>query len=332
MAVEETEIVYKVKECIQEMFGLDIYYKVVGDVADSLYDGVLQLNGTSFACVLIKKVTSYNVNTVITQCFKIQSMQTLPVLLIAGEMSTSIMRHLHEMGIHVMDAAGNCYIQTGGLMMFCQGKRNDIPKEKDTLSFKEPGLKVMFHILSGPQKVNESFREIQSQTGVGLATINKLFTSLKQNGYLFNTDKGRFLKKQGRLLAIFVDNYCRMMKPKSLMTTMKFLPEARERWMEAELPHGMQWGGEPGAFVHDKYLIPEVWDIYSSVSSQELIHARIAVPARDGEIRIYRKFWVEENEKTVPALIIYADLMGSGDSRCIEAAQRILNNELSYLR
>lgn len=91
-------------------------------------------------------------------------------------------------------------------------------------------------------------------------------------------------------------------------------------------------GGEPGAFVHDKYLIPEVWDIYSSVSSQELIHARIAVPARDGEIRIYRKFWVEENEKTVPALIIYADLMGSGDSRCIEAAQRILNNELSYLR
>ena len=49
-----------------------------------------------------------------------------------------------------------------------------------------------------------------------------------------------------------------------------------------------------------------------------------------GEVYIYQKFWKSENTSTiVPALLIYADLMGSGNSRCIEAAKRILDNELS---
>ena len=34
------------------------------------------------------------------------------------------------------------------------------------------------------------------------------------------------------------------------------------------------------------------------------------------------------DDRTVPAILIYADLMGSGNSRCLEAAQRILRNEL----
>ena len=181
--------------------------------------------------------------------------------------------------------------------------------------------------------MNLPFREIQAQTGVGLATINKLFTSLKQNGYLFSSSKGRHLKKLDGLLAVFVDNYCRVIKPKALMATMTFLPNGREQWMEKALPQGMQWGGEPGAYMRDRYLYPEVWDVYSSVPSAKLISDRVAIPARDGEIHVYRKFWMDDpEEKTAPALIIYADLMGSGDSRCIESAQRIFEHELSYLR
>ena len=37
-------------------------------------------------------------------------------------------------------------------------------------------------------------------------------------------------------------------------------------------------------------------------------------------------------DTTVPAILIYADLMGSGNSRNIEAAQRILEHELQYLQ
>jgi len=331
MDIDKAEILENAKKSIQEIFEMDVRHINGRTGKDCLFDGVLQMNDVSFACLLVRTVSRYNMNTVISQCMKIKGGQDLPVLLIAEEMSAGIMRQLHKVGIQAMDAAGNCYIKAGSLMVFCQGKKGDVVKAKETLSFKEPGVKVLYFILANPGNVNKPFREIQAHTGVGLATINKLFTSLKQSGYLFTSAKGRHLKKLDGLLAIFVDNYCRIIKPKAFVTTMKFLPGGRERWLETELPHGMQWGGEPGAYVRDGYLVPEVWDVYSSAASQELVRERIAIPARDGEIRVYRKFWMEE-ENTAPALIIYADLMGSGDSRCIEAAQRVMNNELSYLR
>jgi len=332
MDIEIAEIIGTTKSSLHGMFDLDVQYRSGGAGRSGLFDGVLSIGDVSFACVLVQKMSQYNVNMVTSQCIRAKAMQKLPVLLLTGEMSAGMMRQMHDAGIQVMDAAGNCYIQAGGLMMFCQGQKGNLFKDKEVLSFKEPGLKVLYHILMNPKNVNLPFREIQAQTGVGLATINKLFGSLKQNGYLFTSSSGRHLKKMEGLLSIFVDNYCRVMKPKALMTTMKFMPNGRERWQEIGLPQGMQWGGEPGAYIKDGFLIPEVWDVYSTVASQELIRSRIAVPAQDGEIRVYRKFWLEEEEKAAPALIIYADLMGSGDSRCIEAAQRILNNELSYLR
>lgn len=330
---EETEIVSNACENLKQIFELKTKFLPRSGRVENQLDGILQLGPMKFACVIVQKVTPSNVNLIYKKCEEVKCLQELPVLLLTGELSASMMQQLHQDGIPVLDAAGNCYIQFEGLMMFCQGRKSDLAASKEVLSFKESGLKVLYFILSDINNVNMPFREIQAQTGVGLATINKLFTSLKQNGYLFSSSKGRHLKKMDGLLAIFVDNYCRVIKPKALMATMNFLPGTREKWLEKKLPQGMQWGGEPGAFVRDKYLHPELWDIYSSVASAKLITDRVAIPAPDGEIRVYRKFWMDElDEKTAPALIIYADLMGSGDSRCIEAAQRILDHELSYLR
>lgn len=329
---EVTEIGNQACENIQKMFELKAKF-LPHAKGDKLQDGGLLLGDVRFACVFKSKVTSYNVNAIYRVCQELVHQQDFPVLLLAGEISAGLMSQLHQDGINVLDAAGNCYIRQEGLMMFCQGRKSELTTGKEILSFKEPGLKVLFFILSDLNNVNMPFRDIQAQTGVGLATINKLFTSLKQNGYLFSSSKGRHLKKLDGLLAIFVDNYCRVIKPKALMATMSFVPGIRDTWEKTLLPQGMQWGGEPGAFVRDRYLLPELWDVYSSVASAKLITDHIAVPTRDGEIRVYRKFWMDDlSEKTAPALIIYADLMGSGDSRCIEAAQRILDHELSYLR
>lgn len=329
---KKTEIVSKACESIEELFGVKAHFTPL-DSKNNVTDGTLQLCSVKFACIIKQQVTSYSINSIYRQYGDIINHQDLPVLLVAGEISTRLMQQLYQDGIQVLDAAGNCYIRQNELMMFCQGKKCEITKTKEILSFKEPGLKVLYYILCDPQRINMPFREIQAQTGVGLATINKLFTSLKQNGYLFSSSKGRHLKKLDGLLAIFVDNYCRVIKPKALMATLNFLPGKRDSWLETLLPQGMQWGGEPGAYIRDRYLHPETWDVYSSVASAKLVTDRIAIPARDGEIRVYRKFWMDEqDEKTAPALIIYADLMGSGDSRCIEAAQRILEHELPYLR
>ena len=54
------------------------------------------------------------------------------------------------------------------------------------------------------------------------------------------------------------------------------------------------------------------------------------LPKEGGEIKIYQKFWLEKSETgIVPPLLIYADLMGSGNSRCIEIAKIIYDYEFS---
>lgn len=47
-------------------------------------------------------------------------------------------------------------------------------------------------------------------------------------------------------------------------------------------------------------------------------------------MRVYQKFWTDNSmSNIVPKLLIYADLMGSGDSRCLEAANKLYDDENS---
>ena len=89
--------------------------------------------------------------------------------------------------------------------------------------------------------------------------------------------------------------------------------------------------GEPAANMRDGYLYPDCFTIYGG-STGVLVKAGLRVD-EDGEIFVYNKFWKKiDLDTTVPAILIYADLMGSGNSRNIEAAQRILEHELQYLQ
>jgi hypothetical protein len=79
-------------------------------------------------------------------------------------------------------------------------------------------------------------------------------------------------------------------------------------------------------------LLPEIFTIYSNRNVGELVKAGFR-PKDDGEIFVYQKFWVNTSvQKTVPPLLIYADLMGSVISLNIETAQIILENELQYIK
>ncbi len=51
------------------------------------------------------------------------------------------------------------------------------------------------------------------------------------------------------------------------------------------------------------------------------------LPDDQGNVWIYRQFWKEEliptQNKTAPALLVYSDLIASGNERNIETAQKI---------
>ena len=108
--------------------------------------------------------------------------------------------------------------------------------------------------------------------------------------------------------------------------------EKRKNWKEMTLPDGMIWGGEPAAALTEGFLTPGEFTVYTDVSAATLMKTGAVIPDTDGDITVYEKFWTGEETKNVtPAILTYADLMDTANGRCIEAAQKIKENELKYL-
>jgi hypothetical protein len=96
------------------------------------------------------------------------------------------------------------------------------------------------------------------------------------------------------------------------------------------------WGGEPGAAIITNQIKPGFFTIYTNGNWQNIAKELKLIPDEQGEIEILGTFWdtsvCDTQNKTVPALLIYADLISSGYERNIQIANEILENELQYIK
>lgn len=123
--------------------------------------------------------------------------------------------------------------------------------------------------------------------------------------------------------------YNQTLKPKLFLKKMTLASQDRiNNWKNTILPHNACWGGESGANLIDGFLTPEILTIYTDGDSEEIIKTSRLFPSSVGEILVYKKFWYGHDEDHVaPKILIYADLMGTANSRCLEAAKRFFSNE-----
>ena len=241
--------------------------------------------------------------------------------------------------INILDCAGNFNIQyqlKNGNIVLMLANKGEKPVEDTTAKaypiFLEKGLKVIFYLLLDKQNVARPYREIMDATGVAIGTVKNVIDGLIYQQFVRVEKNKRFLTNTDRLLMLWATNYGLNLKPKLFQTRFAFRDEERRRnWKHLELPDGMLWGGEPAAALNDGFIAPGEFNVYADVPAATLMKTGAVVPAVDGEIAVYQKFWKVADAKTIPALLIYADLMDTANGRCIEAAQKIKDNELKYL-
>lgn len=299
------------------------------------YIPTVRVMGIDFRCEIRSNVTTATMATIVESVQQLSFAEKSPVLLIGKYISPKVMDELAEIGINSLDCAGNCnirYTKNQSTIFFIRnkGEKNQYNKEKAYPMFQEAGIKVIFYLLQDKDNVDKPYREIQQVTGVSLGAIRNVFNTLIEKHFILVNGNHRFLKNQKELLNLWAENYNMVLKPKLKLGRMSFrTPEQRAKWDDVNLPKGMYWGGEGAAHIIDGYLIPGTFDIYTDISIGYLMKTGAVNMDEHGEICIYQKFWKwEDTSSTVPALLIYADLMSSGNSRCIEAANRILENEL----
>ena len=292
------------------------------------YDYDLTINGVIFACDVRRQVNKANCNLVVQQLSKLKEQTDKPLMVVASHFSPEAFDSLPQEGISVVDSSGNCKIVASPLFINISGQKSMQMKEAKGKAFNEAGLKLIFYFLLDDSNINKPYRQINEETGLSLGTIKNVVEELANGQYVITTSKGRFLKNKKELLDIWQTYYNQTLKPKLMVKEMEFVDaECRRDWEKIALPDGACWGGEGGAYITDHYLIPEQFDIYTEVPSVKLMMTKKMRFEENGSIRVYQKFWKSyENEKVAPKILIYADLMGSGNSRCIEAAQRLIEN------
>lgn len=296
------------------------------------FDAIVQIMNVDFLCEVKNTVTTATIGNIASRLKVLATQEKQPLLLVAKYITPTVMDELASNGINTLDCAGNCHIryEKGNKVIFHltnKGEKNTFMTEKPYPVFQEAGLKIIFYLLQDIVNAGKPYREIQIATGVSLGAIKNVFNVLVERNFILLTNSKRILKNKNVLFNLWVENYNQVLKPKLLLGKMSFRTNDRRiNWSALKLPEGMYWGGEGGANRIDDYLEPGAFDIYTDIPAANLLKTGMVMQNENGEIRIYQKFWKwETDNQLVPLILIYADLMGSGNSRCIEMAERLLD-------
>lgn len=258
-------------------------------------------------------------------------------LLITNQLTTEMAERCRKMRLQFMDAAGNAYLDQGGLFVLIQGKkaRGDLAiREKPARAFDRTGLRVVFALLVIPGLLNATYRDIAGTAGVALGTVGRILMDLRLQGLIAQMNDGtrRWLERE-RAMKIWAMNYPLRLRNK---LNPKHYRAADEAWWKEADParFGGYWGGEVAAAKLRGNLVPATVTIYLPTDRNAFLAAHRLRADDQGPIEILDTFWedhepADQKKGMAPALLIYADLANIGDPRTHEEAEEIHDNLLA---
>ncbi len=240
---------------------------------------------------------------------------------------------LRTMNLAFLDTAGNAFINQDGLYVFIkgQGAGEDHGPPKEGI-FRPAELRVLFAFLCQKGLEGKTHHQIRQMTGVGLGTINRLIRALELDGYMVKL-KGRHrrLVRKQELLEQWAIAYPQRLRPKQMIG--KFTGPREPWWNNMDLlANDAQWGGEVAANYLTQYLKPQLVTLYTAKQPDDIIIKQRLHKNPQGDVEILRRFWnfttLDQRANVVPPLLVYADLLATGDERNIETARMVYEKYL----
>ena len=298
-------------------------------------NSIAKIKSERFIVDVKQEITHGSKGIVLQQLKEASREENLPVLLITKYIPTIIAKSFVEEGINYIDAAGNCNIHQGDILLIIEGKKIErLPRTNQPRAFQEAGIKLIFCLLDNPENMNKSFRELSKLSQIALGSVSVIFQELIELKFVLKTKNKKVLENKLVLLQRWVIAYYDVLRPKLLVKKMNFTNKTDWNNLNFSFISGTTlWGGECAANILTQNLTPANYTIYTEDTWQAVGKSLKLVPEDKGKVEILRLFYNDSiAEKTVSPLLVYADLMGSGDSRNMETAEIILNNELQYLK
>jgi hypothetical protein len=260
------------------------------------------------------------------------------VLLVTDYATPPVAERLKELNVAFVDAAGNAYLRRPPVFIWVVGRRPPARQKRFRAgrAFQPTGLKLLFALLCRPDLVNAGFREIAKFAGVAHGTVGWVFGDLRELGFLTETGHKRArlrrLRERHRLLTQWAEAYARTLRPRLLKDRYQAADPDWWRTLDA-LKYKVLLGAEPAAAIVTRHLRPGIVTLYTEKTPARLIADYRLRKVTEGNVELRRRFWPFDHKWDQPTLtppvLIYADLLATGDARCIETAQLLYDRYLA---
>lgn len=339
-AYREVELLHNALEAFQTITGLKIAIEAEEFTNNAGHHADAQVRLTApgvdqrFVVEVKARLTPTNLGMAVHQLQRFQQKG----LIVADYVNPKMAERLKAMDMAFLDLAGNAYLNEPPLLIYIKGNKPvEMPHRKlPTRAFQPTGLKVLFALLCRPDLVNAPYRDIAKAADVALGTVGWVITDLKELGFLVEMGKrGRRLANKAKLIERWVTVYPEQLRPKLVIG--RYQAADHNWWKQAPLHDYPEtyWGGEVAAARLTQYLKPELVTVYTRGKPGTLLLANKLKQDPEGDVEILEAFWKIEYDwargDLVPPLLIYADLLATGDTRNIETAKIIYERELAGL-
>ncbi len=269
------------------------------------------------------------------------------LMVVAGQIGPSVARLLQERNIAFMDSAGNAFLATPGLHVWISGKRSEVKRVVSGLH-RPSAVKVIFALLADPgldtapgsALLNSPVRLLAKAANVATGSVGNVLCNLRSMGFLLVDDDARRLVDRERLIEQWVTDYAGILRHRLVHS--RYRVASAHGWESLPpLQPDAWWSGDVAGTRLTRHLRPETMTIYARTLPDEWVVRAGLQTDPDGNVEVLTPFWgdgltirLQNNPAGLPSdcvhpLLVYADLLASGDERRLEAAKRLYD---TYLR
>jgi hypothetical protein len=249
-----------------------------------------------------------------------------PHLLVAPHIAADAAQALASDDIAFVDAAGNAYLTGPGLFVRLAGRTSPkgLPKPKSPPRlFAAKGMRVMFVLLTEPDYLGRPQREIATAAQVAVGTVAGVFDGLRGLGHLREGRTAHLVRKSDLMLQ-WVNTY---IQRKPYQSKVRFRAADPDWWRNIDIKqYDACFGGDVAAAKLTGYLKPATCIVHAFGEDTKLKRdVRMRLDPQ-GDILFADAFWrypANKRADTAPPLLVYAELLATGDPRAIETAKLV---------
>ncbi len=308
---------------------------------DWRYEAELSWSGgqRSFACVVIPRLTRGTLPVAVNRASRVEVGGGTPLLL-TRHVTPGLAVELRQRDVQFLDAAGNGYLSGDGLHVWIVGKRATTPPPSRPRIFKTAGLKLLFVLMSTPDAVNWTQRELARAAGVALGGIGTAMKDLMGMGYVTRTGpRSRTFANVRDLVDRWDTGYAETLRPGLDAGTFRIrTPGELESWTHDNMSRireaGALLGGEAGAALVTKGFRPERAIIHVLEGDPATMARELGLlPDPKGQVTLIKTFgkrnaWADSPSRMPLAdpLLLRAELVMETDDRLQPSRRTLLED------